>query len=384
MQNSTARRLLALLVIVTLILQITLTTAPTSAQTNPKTTPLPTRATQLPSPTPGSGLPTPTPSPLPSPTAGPKLVTRTPNLQAPAAIAVEADTGRILYAKNIHMQKAMASTTKTTTALTFLSMFPSYDQLKQLETTVVQEDLVGEANMGLRRGERITLYTLLLGLMTNSANEAGMVLARYAGNKIAGPADPVDRFVAAMNAYALSVGMYDSHYMNPHGLDQAGHYSSAHDLALTGWYYLRNPLLMQLAQYKSGMVEGHTIYNVNSFLGRYPGANGVKPGWTDAAGRCLVASAQNNGKTVIVVVLDSPDISGEADRLMDYSFSLLEGKTEVPLEKIDLGYLNLPRPGNPNPNRAITTRGLESALKLQLEHTLRLTVALVPLNNKMP
>jgi serine-type D-Ala-D-Ala carboxypeptidase (penicillin-binding protein 5/6) len=290
---------------------------------------------------------------------------------------VDIDTGRILFAKAIHTQHAMASTTKIMTALTFLHLFPTSAAL-QAETTVVEEDLVGEANMNLRKGERIKLSTLLLGLLTNSANEAGMTLARYAGQFLSGPPDPVDRFVAAMNTYALTLGMYESHYMNPHGLDQAGHYTTAYDLAISGWYALRNPILMQNAQFVSGTVEGHDFYNQNSFLTRYPGATGLKPGWTDDAGHCLVATARRNGHNVMVVVLNSPWLATDVDPLMDYAFTLLDGKAEQSVNSLNLGWLEIPRAGiAASGGSSLTPQILQAAVRQQLEFSLQLAAAQV-------
>ncbi len=326
--------------------------------------------------------PTPTPTSIkttgtPTPSPGPKFAPKPPVVKAASAIVVEVETGRILYAKEPHVPRPMASTTKIMTALTFLSLYPTAKDL-QAETTVVQEDLVGEADMGLQQGERIKLSTLLLGLMTNSANEAGMTLARYAGERMNGPADPVDRFVAAMNSKALSLGMFDSHFMNPHGLDQDGHYSSAYDLAISGWYALRNPLLMQAAQYVSGAVDGHQFYNQNSFLTRYPGAIGIKPGQTDEGGRCLVAAARHNGHTVIVTLLNSPWMPYDADPLMDYAFTLLDGKAEQPLSNLNLGTLNLPAAELLAPRNTLLSRQtLEAALQRQFEFTIRLAAAFV-------
>lgn len=283
--------------------------SPTKAKTAVATTPSRPAATAKPTPT------------IPQP----KLVTKPPTVTAAGAIAVDADTGRILYLKDAHRQLPMASTTKIMTALTLLST-PGIDL--NSETTVVQDDLVGEANMNLRNGEHIKLLTLLVGLLTNSANEAGMALARYVGSKVAGPADPVSRFVALMNAKALSLGMYDSHYMNPHGLDEAGHYSSAYDLAISGWYALRYPTITSIIRLDTYNYGGHDFYNVNNFIRRYPGATGIKPGLTDEAGRCLIASATNYGHTVIVVVLNDDNLTAEVDNLMDYSFSLLTNRAQ--------------------------------------------------------
>ena len=319
------------------------TQIPSSAEAI-SSTPTPIKINPSPGPTATStaAIPSPKPSPTITPTPGPKIVITPPVIRGTTGIVVDADTGRILYAKEPHLSRAQASTTKLVTALTILKLYPTQQAL-QATTTVIQDDLVGEANMSLRVGEQVRLSTLLLGLLTNSANEAGMALARYAGQRLPGTGNPVDKFVAAMNAYAASIGMYESHFMNPHGLDQPGHYSSAYDLALSGWYALRNPILMQFAQVKVTSVEGHDFYNVNSFLFRYPGATGLKPGWTDDAGRVLVVSARNNGHNVLVVVMNSTiEIAKDVDPLMDYGFTVLGERASTPLQSINLGSLAIP------------------------------------------
>jgi len=300
--------------------------APSSPKVLPPTLP-PTILLPTPTPVRPGKSPSVGPSPSPTPNA-PKLVTKPPGLSAVSAIAVDADTGRIIYAKELHRRVPMASTTKIMTALTLLSM-PGLNLNDQ--TTIVQDDLVGEANMDLRNGERIKVVTLLIGLLTNSANEAGMAIARYAGAKVPGPADPIARFVALMNSKALAYGMLDSHYSNPHGLDEAGHYSSAYDLAISGWYALHNPSIVSIVGLSSYTFEGHSFWNANSFVRRYPGATGIKPGLTDDAGYCLVASATNYNHTVIVVVLGDATPANQfkdTDTLMDYSFSLLTNRAE--------------------------------------------------------
>ncbi|MBN9389933.1 MAG: D-alanyl-D-alanine carboxypeptidase [Chloroflexi bacterium] len=322
-------------------------TAPTATPgANNPATPVPTSLlpgqTQTPTPVPTAtptAIPTVKPTATVVPTPGPKIVSDPPPIRGTSAIVVDADTGRILYAKEPHLSRAQASTTKLITALTFLQYYPTMQALSAT-TTVVQEDLVGEANMNLRAGEHIKLSTLLLGLLTNSANEAGMALARYAGQHMPGPGDPIAKFVTAMNTYAASIGMRDSHFMNPHGLDQDGHYSSAYDLAISGWYALRNPVIMQFVQVRVTSVEGHDFYNVDSFLFRYPGATGLKPGWTDNAGRVLVATARNNGHNVIVVVMNSTiEIAKDVDPLMDYGFTVLAGRATTPISALNFGYL---------------------------------------------
>lgn len=287
-----------------------------TALTTAPTTHLP--ATSAPAPTIIIKPPTATPN-------APKLVSRPPTLSAVSAIAIDADTGKILYNKNAERSLAMASTTKIMTALTLLSI-PGLDL--NAETIVTEDDLVGEADMNLRAGERIHILTLLVGLLTNSANEAGMALARYGGSLLPGSASPVDRFVGQMNSKALSLNMFGSHYMNPHGLDQPGHYSSARDLAISGWYALKNPTLASIVRLDTYAVENHDFFNLNNFIRRYPGATGIKPGLTDDAGHCLVASASNYGHKVIAVVMNDDNMATDIDTLMDYSFSLLTKRAE--------------------------------------------------------
>lgn len=246
-----------------------------------------------------------------------------PSISAATAITVDVTSGRILYSNNMHRRMAMASTTKIMTALTAVWI----EGTRLDETyTAVKEDLVGEAAMGLRVGDVITFEDLLYGLFLNSGNDAAMAIARYAGSKLAGPGDPVTRFVARMNQNARNLGMLDSSYANPHGLDQDNHYTSAFDLAISGWYALKNPTLVKIFNTKSAVRAGKNLSNINKFLTRYPGANGIKPGFTDNAGYCLVASATRNGQTLIAVIQgdSSSGYQTDADRLLDYGFSQLK------------------------------------------------------------
>ncbi len=246
-----------------------------------------------------------------------------PSVNAATAIAVDASSARILYSKNMHRRLPMASTTKIMTALTAL-----WIEGTNLSDTyqVVKEDLVGEAAMGLRNGEVVSFEALLYGLMLNSGNDAAMAIAHYAGAKLPNTgADPVTRFVERMNQNAVNLGMRNSHYANPHGLDQAEHYTSAFDLAITGWYALKNPTLSKIVATRSTLIAGHNLANINRLLQRYGGANGIKPGFTDNAGYCLVASASRGGQTVISVIMgdDARSYNSDPDTLLNYGFSQL-------------------------------------------------------------
>ncbi len=251
-----------------------------------------------------------------------QAATPPPEISATSAILIDTASGRILYSKNMHRRQPMASTTKITTALTALSIEGTNLAEKY---TVVREDQVGEATMGLRVGEVVTFEDLLYGMLLNSGNDAATAIARYAGAKLPGSADPVTRFVTRMNQTAQSFGMRDSSYANPHGLDQADHYSSAFDLAIAGWYALKNPTLSQIIQTKSATRAGHPLSNLNKLLQRYPGATGIKPGLTDNAGYCLVASATRNGQSLISIILgdNAQGYQTDADRLLTYGFDQL-------------------------------------------------------------
>lgn len=249
-----------------------------------------------------------------------------PQIAAPAAISVDAGSGRIIYSKNMHRRVPMASTTKIMTVLTAMSI-PGTSLSETY--TVIKDDLVGEASIPLRLGEVISFQDLLWGTMLNSGNDGAMAIARYAGSKIPGPEAPMTKFLARMNSYAVSLGMRNSHYTNPHGLDDADHYSSAFDLAISGWYLLKNPLLSRIVATQTATVAGHPLANLNTLLKRYNGANGIKPGYTDNAGLCLVASATRDNTTVISVVLGEDAVAYNADPplLFNYSFAQLKDPT---------------------------------------------------------
>jgi serine-type D-Ala-D-Ala carboxypeptidase (penicillin-binding protein 5/6) len=257
--------------------------------------------------------PTVTPTPTPPANLPPPVLT------ARAAVALDADTGQILYAKNMYAGLPMASTTKIMTALTLFSIPGiSLDD----GYTVVHEDRLGEKSMGLWFGQRVKVRQLLYGMLLDSANDAATALARYGGRKLSPTSlDPVDSFVARMNALAANLGARNTHFANPHGLDDPQHYTSAYDLALLGWYALQNPQIAEIVRQNIVNDGGFSFLNESNFIRRYPGATGIKPGETDNAGLCIVASANRFGRKAIIVLLRSPGMRTESDRLMDYAYS---------------------------------------------------------------
>ncbi len=246
-----------------------------------------------------------------------------PPVNAQAAIVVDATTGGILYNKFIHRRLPMASTTKIMTALAALSIA---DTSLTEPYKVVKADLVGEASMGLRENEEVSFQDMLYGMLLNSGNDAATAIARYAGNKLPGTGDQIDRFVSYMNQYAVTLGLRNTHYANPHGLDQADHYTSAFDLSILGWYALKNPTMSKIIATPTATIAGHNLSNLNPILKSYTGANGIKPGFTDNAGLCLAASASRDGQTVISVILGDDNKGYHADpvTLLDYGFRQLK------------------------------------------------------------
>lgn len=235
---------------------------------------------------------------------------------APAAILVDADTGQVLWGKRAHERRQVASTTKIMTALLALRRLRPHEVVT-VDRSVPRVPLVRE---GLRAGERVEAWKLLHGLLLFSGNDDALALAiAAAGSRPA--------FIHAMNAEALRLHLRDTHFRSPSGVEDVDNYSSAWDLAALTRVAMRNARFRALVRTKRRQVAWPAptyskIYvNKNLMLTRYPGATGVKTGYTHRAGRCLVASATRNGRSLIAVVLDSADIYADATRLLDLGFS---------------------------------------------------------------
>ncbi len=234
---------------------------------------------------------------------------------AKSAILIEASTGRILFEQNAYEKRPMASTTKVMTAILALENCDPND------TVVVSDNAsgVGGSSIWLSAGEHMPLTDMLFGLMLSSGNDAAIAIAEHV-------AGSVDEFVAMMNAKAQEIGAYNTHFVNPNGLPADDHYTTAYDLALICAYAMRNAYFNEIVktQYKTIPWEGHewdrVCKNKNKLLWNYEGGNGIKTGYTDAAGKCLCAAAKRTGMQLIAVVLDAPDMFNDCTRLLDYGF----------------------------------------------------------------
>lgn len=221
-----------------------------------------------------------------------------PEIAAENAIVIS-DFNEILYDRNAHQRTAMASTTKIMTAI----VAARYGNLEQ-EVLIDESDIVGEASMGIWAGEVVTLRNLLYGLLLPSGNDAAHAIARTIGWKAdtASAEQAVSNFVALMNQTAREYQLRDTHFMNPHGLDEWGHYSTPFDLAVMLRAALNYQVIRDTMQTLSINAGGHELWNGNRLYGMRDDVIGGKTGYTEAANFCLAAAAGRNGRFVIAVV----------------------------------------------------------------------------------
>ena len=217
-------------------------------------------------------------------------------ISAQCGFLVDAQTGRVLYEKNADDKALIASTTKIMTALIVC------EQCNVLDRVKVPAEAVGieGSSMCLQVGEILTVQELLYGLMLQSGNDAAVALAIYCGGTVEG-------FVQLMNDKAYRLGLENTHFENPNGLDSPQHYSTARDLATLASYAMNNPIFAQTVSVKCVKVGGRYLSNHNKLLWRVDGADGVKTGYTRAAGRTLVSSAVRDGRRLIAVTLNAPN-----------------------------------------------------------------------------
>lgn len=256
-----------------------------------------------------------------------------PALTAKAAVLMDAHTGRVLWSRNGDERLPMASTTKMMTAL-LASQLAEPEEV----ATVYPRDLVGGSSIDLQAGETITIEELLYGAMLQSGNDAAVTIADHVGREhLGGVGDAgIGTFVDAMNRKARELGLEDTHFENPNGFDEPGHYSSALDLATLGGEVLEDPLLAGIvatSEYRvTGYVENgrertpvyHPVETTNELLNTYRGANGVKTGTTPRAGEALVASVERGEAEMIAVVLGATDRFGDVRSLFDWGLARYE------------------------------------------------------------
>ena len=228
---------------------------------------------------------------------------------AQSAIVITSD-GRTLYEKNADDRALIASTTKLMTAIVTIENA----KLNEL-VDITQEccDIEG-SSMYLEAGQRYTVKELLLGLLLVSGNDAAQALALHV-------AGSTENFAELMHSKARELGMDNSSFENPHGLDAENHYSTARDMAKLMAYCMDDPSFRELCATRSCLINGQTLINHNKLLDMYPDCIGGKTGYTQAAGRCLVSCCERKGLRLICVTLSAPDDWNDHIALYDWAFS---------------------------------------------------------------
>lgn len=238
------------------------------------------------------------------------------NISAVSAIVIEAQTGTALYEKNADERRAMASTTKIMTALLTIEA-GDLDREFTVDPLAIR---VEGTSMGLQEGDRVSRRDLLYGILLPSGNDA----ANAAAVSVSGS---ITAFVKLMNSRAQELGLSDTHFVTPSGLDAQGHYTTARDLARLAAFAMRDETFRSVVSCRSAEVEfgdppyKRTLYNSNKMLARYEGAIGVKTGFTDNARRCLVSAAERDGVMLIAVTLNAGDDWNDHTKMLDYGFS---------------------------------------------------------------
>ena len=246
------------------------------------------------------------------------LPCRAQAISAQKAILMDAETGRVIYEKDAYSRSLIASTTKIMTALVVCEHCNVLDRMR------IPKEAVGieGSSMYLKEGEVLTVQELLYGLMLHSGNDAAVALAIYCGGTVEG-------FVQLMNDKAYRLGLTGTHFENPNGLDGPQHYYTARDLAVLTAYAMQNPIFAQTVSTKSVRVGERSLQNHNKLLWRVDGADGVKTGYTKAAGRILVSSAYRDGRRLICVTINDGNDWADHQNLLEDGFGRYENRMIV-------------------------------------------------------
>ena len=219
-----------------------------------------------------------------------------PDVNSRACVVIDRKTNSVLFGKNENTKKKMASTTKIMTATIIIEKCNLSDTIEISKKAAG----TGGSRLGLKTGDKITILDLLYGLMLRSGNDAAVALAEYAGGDING-------FAELMNAKALELGLTNTHFETPHGLDSNEHYTTAYELALLSNYTLNKPTFAEIVGTKNYTItingSPKALSNTNELLGNMEGVYGIKTGFTNGANRCLVTACKRNNIDIICVVL---------------------------------------------------------------------------------
>lgn len=243
-----------------------------------------------------------------------------PKINSRSAVVIDRKSKNIIYGKNENVKKAMASTTKIMTAMVVIQN----TNLNNIVEISKKAAGTGGSRLGLKVGDKITVKDLLYGLLLRSGNDCAVALAEYV-------AGSVQEFSNLMNQNAQMLGLNNTHFVTPHGLDEEEHYTTAYELAVLTDYALKNEIFAQIVNTKSYTINinksSKTLNNTNELLGNLNGVYGVKTGFTNGAGRCLVTSIKRGNLDIICVVLGADtkkDRTRDSAKLIEYTFNKYE------------------------------------------------------------
>lgn len=246
-----------------------------------------------------------------------KNAAEVPILNSRRCVIFDRTSKTVMYGKNEELRSAMASTTKIMTATIALENGNLQDEI----TIDRKAAGTGGSRLGLKRGDKITLNDLLYGLMLRSGNDAAVAIAEHIGGSVEG-------FAELMNQKAIELGLKDTHFVTPHGLDSSEHYTTALELAKLTDYALKNEKFAKIVATKSTTISingnPRQLFNTNELLGVLNGVIGVKTGFTNGAGRCLVTETKRGDMDIIVVVLGADtkkDRTKDSIKLIEYAFA---------------------------------------------------------------
>ena len=282
-----------------------------------------------------------------------------PETNSRACVVIDRNTNTILYGKNENEKRKMASTTKIMTATIII------ENCNLEETIEVSKKAAGTggSRLGLKTGDKITIRDLLYGLMLCSGNDAAVALAEYAGNDIQG-------FAELMNKKAYDLGLKDTHFETPHGLDANEHYTTAYELAILSNYALKNKTFAQIVGTKNYTVtiNGYPkqLSNTNELLGNLDGIYGIKTGFTNGANRCLVTACKRNDMDIICVVLGADTKkfrTTDSIKLINYVFDNFK-----PVDIKELINSEFEKWKNENLERIVVNKGITQNIDLEIEN----------------
>lgn len=237
-----------------------------------------------------------------------------PNVSAHAVAVVDEATGELLYGQHPHMPLPPASTTKIMTAIVALER--GADLARTFTAAFSASEMVardGSSVMGMEPGEELSLRLLLYGMLLPSANDGAEQVALSLGGTR-------QQFLQWMNEKAQELGLRNTQFRSPSGMDTVGHCSSAYDMAMTARYAMQNPVFREIAATDHIVIKDYWLTNYNPLIGSVEGADGVKIGYTDAAGRTIVGSATREGHRVYVSLMHSDDLLGDSTALFNWVF----------------------------------------------------------------